>query len=403
MRANLGHLALVQHDQAIGAAQRGQPVRDRKGGSPLHQSRNGQLDPLLCRRIQRRGGLVEDQNPGIVKDRPGDGDPLSLPHGELAAPLTHLGVVSIRLADDEFVGLRGHCGPKHLAKPRLGLAVGDVLGYRAVEQKRLLVDHSGLAAQVQKPDFPHVGAIDLDRPAIRIVEPADQVDQRRLSHARLAHQPDHLAWGDVEVDAFQDGLARIVAEGHPLEGHPPLQVFGRCRAGVLEGLRRGVDHLEDPVRARESAEHEVVEITGPSQRMVEHPEVADKGDEGAQGHLSAKDLSAAEVPDEEHAPAHQEVRHREEDEPVPFPCNADRPQLLVPLVEAVALALLLSEGLHHPDSGDGLVQVRVKLRPFRPPPAPVSHHPGPDQAPGDHDGRDGKQHEDRQRPVGGQQ
>ena len=49
-----------------------------------------------------------------------------------------------------------------------------------------------------------VHAADLHRPAGRRIEPADQVEQRRLARPGRAHQRQEVALRDVEVDALQD-------------------------------------------------------------------------------------------------------------------------------------------------------------------------------------------------------
>ena len=52
------------------------------------------LDRRLDLRIERRGGLVEDQDRRVLQDHPGDGDPLALAAGELDAALADVGVVA---------------------------------------------------------------------------------------------------------------------------------------------------------------------------------------------------------------------------------------------------------------------------------------------------------------------
>src|SRR5262249_4715546 len=53
-------------------------------------------------------------------------------------------------------------------------------------------------------------AVDHDRSRRGRVEPADQVQQRRLARARRAHQRDEVTTRNVEVDAVQD-LDRLAA------------------------------------------------------------------------------------------------------------------------------------------------------------------------------------------------
>ena len=107
-----------------------------------------------------------------------------------------------------------------------GLAVGDVLRDRAVEQERLLQHHADLLAQGLQSTAPARRAVDQDLPLVRVVEAAEQVDQRGLAGAAGADQADHLARLDDEADVVQHRLARLVAEGDVLELDPALDVGG---------------------------------------------------------------------------------------------------------------------------------------------------------------------------------
>ena len=100
-------------------------------------------------------------------------------------------------------------GVRHGASRRLE-AEGDVVGDGLPRVQRVGLEH-----------HPPVGAgpddrlaVDGDRPVGRPVEPADDVQQRRLAAARGADQTDELAVVDVEVDVVDgaDGLAPAPGE-----------------------------------------------------------------------------------------------------------------------------------------------------------------------------------------------
>lgn len=48
---------------------------------------------LLTLRVQRRGGLIEQQDLGVANDRPGDGDALLLTARQLRTLRAHVGVI----------------------------------------------------------------------------------------------------------------------------------------------------------------------------------------------------------------------------------------------------------------------------------------------------------------------
>ena len=57
------------------------------------------------RRVERAGGLVEDQDARVLEDGAGDGDALLLAAGEFQAALADAGVVALGQAQDEVVHL----------------------------------------------------------------------------------------------------------------------------------------------------------------------------------------------------------------------------------------------------------------------------------------------------------
>src|SRR5699024_4965322 len=97
----------------------------------------------------------------------------------------------------------------------------DVLGRgERGDEVEVLEDVTDLAATQRGtllgPEAAHRGAPDLDDARVGGVEPASDVEERRLAGARRTHDGDELARTDVEVDAVErvDGiLARPVGAG----------------------------------------------------------------------------------------------------------------------------------------------------------------------------------------------
>jgi hypothetical protein len=73
MRPLLRHLSLPQHIYPVAPLHRGQPVRHKHRGPPRRQLRQRRQDPALGGGVQRGGGLVADQQPGLPAARRGDG------------------------------------------------------------------------------------------------------------------------------------------------------------------------------------------------------------------------------------------------------------------------------------------------------------------------------------------
>ena len=61
-------------------------------------------------RVDRGGGVVEDQDPRVGEQGPGDRDSLALAAREGQAALADARVIAVGQVRDELVGLRAPCG-----------------------------------------------------------------------------------------------------------------------------------------------------------------------------------------------------------------------------------------------------------------------------------------------------
>src|SRR5712691_894078 len=78
MGAVLDDAARFEGDDAVGAPHRGEPVGDDEYGAALGDLLHVLLDYSLALVVERARGLVEDQDPGVGEQRPGDRYPLLL-------------------------------------------------------------------------------------------------------------------------------------------------------------------------------------------------------------------------------------------------------------------------------------------------------------------------------------
>ncbi len=113
-RADVGHPAAVQHRDPVGQCQGGPAVRDQHGGTPADQLAQGAEDLGLDPWIDRAGGVVEQHDPRVGEQCPGQRDPLPLAAGQGQAALADHGVVAVRQRLDELVGLDCPRGRPHL-------------------------------------------------------------------------------------------------------------------------------------------------------------------------------------------------------------------------------------------------------------------------------------------------
>jgi hypothetical protein len=71
----------------------------------LHHVIQGRLDMPLGLGIQRRSGLVEDQQRRVFQQRPGNRQALALAAGQQYAVLADFGIEALRQLVDELLGI----------------------------------------------------------------------------------------------------------------------------------------------------------------------------------------------------------------------------------------------------------------------------------------------------------
>ncbi len=79
MGAPLDDAAVLEHEQQVSGADRGQPVRDHDRRTPIQRLGERLLHRRLGGGVQVGGGLVQDDDPRARQQRPGDGQALPLP------------------------------------------------------------------------------------------------------------------------------------------------------------------------------------------------------------------------------------------------------------------------------------------------------------------------------------
>ena len=97
MRAALGHLATLQHDDLVSVDDGGEAVGDDQrgavGGDEVLSA--DLISSSVFEAVERRGGLVEDQDRRALEDGAGDGDALLLAARQLETALADRRVVAL--------------------------------------------------------------------------------------------------------------------------------------------------------------------------------------------------------------------------------------------------------------------------------------------------------------------
>ena len=113
----------------------------------LHQLVERRLHERLRCRIERRCGLIEDEDRRILADRACDGDALLLSAADARAALARSALVPLRQPSNELVGEGGARRPLDGNVRGVRHAISNILADRQIEEYRLLLDEADLRAE----------------------------------------------------------------------------------------------------------------------------------------------------------------------------------------------------------------------------------------------------------------
>ena len=201
-RADLLDPPGADHGDAIADRQRFRlVVRDEHGGGTglVEQVHDVGADLRPKVGIETRERLVEQHQPRVRRQRPGERDPLPL----AARQLVRVAVAVARQTDRRQPVVGAALALRTAQRPQ---AEHDVPAHRQVREQRVLLEHEthvallGVGAARSVLDEP---ATDSDLAAIGGVEPGDDAQQRRLATPARPDEREQLAVGDVEIDIDQ--------------------------------------------------------------------------------------------------------------------------------------------------------------------------------------------------------
>ena len=132
---------------------------DNKGSPPTGDCQHGPADPLLRHRIHGAGGLIQNQNRGLLKYGAGNGEKLAFPLAQGGAALGEYCIVALGQAADEGISAGGfRCGPDAFRQNVL-ITVADIVPDTHAKERRILKHHAEGAAQILQPVLPEIAAV----------------------------------------------------------------------------------------------------------------------------------------------------------------------------------------------------------------------------------------------------
>ena len=147
MAAGFYHRSVLNHENAIGVHDRGEPMSNGDGCASLAQFSDCFLHQVFGFGIQRRSRLIEQDDRRILDQCARDRDTLALAARKLHPVLANGCVIASRKSNNEFMRLGGLRGRHDLSIARVEFTERNVLADRPMEQMNDLADKSDLLAQ----------------------------------------------------------------------------------------------------------------------------------------------------------------------------------------------------------------------------------------------------------------
>src|SRR6266404_7633473 len=188
MRAALDNPSRFDHEYLLGAPNRRKPMRDHERGAAAHQVAQALLNQRLGFGIEAGGGLIENEDARVSKNRAGDGDTLLLSAGEFDAAFPDDGIVFLLERFREFIDARDAASRYDFVFTGIRAVESHVFANRSVKQKSFLQDDAELRAIRIELDGGKVNAVHQHASTLRHVKRRDQSDDGRFSRAGRAHQ-----------------------------------------------------------------------------------------------------------------------------------------------------------------------------------------------------------------------
>src|ERR1041385_6750954 len=359
VRAAFAEFAFVHHQNAVGALDRGEAVRNHDRGAAFDHAVERVADAELGFGIDARSSFVEDQVARTVGQRAGEADELFLAGGKTAAARANGVVETVGQGSDEIaeVDLLGG-GFDVLGQDLIG-AEADVVLERAGEEGRVLKHDAEPAGELQRVKLAHVDAADPDGALLDIVEAQQQADDRGFPSAGVAHDGDRLTGLSGEADVLQHPIFAVVGKPDVVEfDGRDLRDSGARRGGSHDG-GLGIEQLENALRGRHRALEEVVIFAEILDGAEETQAVLQESHDHAETQCATLHAESAVGEDAGERQHGEEFHHRVE--PV---VGRDRVfvgvhVLAIDFFEFVFAAALAVEKLQHHDAGDVLLQVRA--------------------------------------------
>ncbi len=228
MGAALDDIAVVEHENFVGAHNGREPVRDDQRGAVPRHAFELVLNVFFGVAVERRSRLVEQKDRRAFQDRARNRHPLFLAAGKFQAALADLGLIALPGARlDETVDLRLArrfldfggiaCVPAPIADVVAdGKSLNSTVSCGTIPIEAY-ADDVWVTSRMSWPSIKDAAAAD-------IVETEQEPRDGRFASARRPDNGDGMTGGDVEAQALEDRPLRVIGKRDILEAD------GACRS-----------------------------------------------------------------------------------------------------------------------------------------------------------------------------
>ena len=156
---------------------------DDEDRAPGRQTGQRRLNAVLRGGVDGGDGLVEDQDRGVLQQRPGDREALALSAGQVRSAVGEQRVEAVGESGDHVVALRGVQRLPDLVVGCRGAAEGEVEAHGVVEEVDVLEHRCHGAQHSSTADVADIRSADAHAAGVSIPQARDEIGDCRLSGA----------------------------------------------------------------------------------------------------------------------------------------------------------------------------------------------------------------------------
>ena len=204
MRAALGELSVIHHDDGIAVTHRAESVCDHHTGTAAPTDILD--DPVLRDRIKRACRLIHDEDGRVDRQCAGDLDPLTLTARQVHTVFLDHHIKPVGLIADKIIqaGIPRRIGDIRIRDLRIPHR--DIIAQRAREQRDILADCRDAGVDDALRYLGQIGTVQTDLALARTVQSADELCDRRFTAAGRADDRHHRTGIDLQREIVDQRL-----------------------------------------------------------------------------------------------------------------------------------------------------------------------------------------------------